>query len=95
MAEEKRPAEQISTMSVIADFCNKFKPCEESEADEVFTIGRLRDEFAAWVQFGSDNDDPLVGYIKTLEANGFCIRKTYGSGPAILVKYKENDEQKL
>ena len=83
---------QDPIISVCVDFCNRFSPCSEEEADEIFTIGRLRDEFSAWPPPFPDAIDPLPLYIQTLEKNGFSVRQTYSSGPAITCKYKVKDE---
>lgn len=75
-------------MSVVVDFCRRFEPCSEAEADEIFTVGRLRDEFSAWLPPGIEAPDPMRGYLLTLEENGFHVHHTFSSGPAITVKYK-------
>jgi len=87
--EERRPPEQVTVNTVVAAFVNEFVPVfSEEEAEEYFTIGRLRDEFCAWVMFGTGADDPLVPYMNALAANGFTPTRTVASGPCILCKRK-------
>lgn len=87
MSEEKRLPEQVSVNTAMASFVRNFLPTEnEKEADEYFTIGRLRDEFCAWPLFGSNADDPLIAYMNALAANGFHPTRTVSSGPCILCK---------
>ena len=93
MAEDnKHIAEEINVTAIVVDWCNRFEPCTEENADLIFPIGRLRDEFAAWgYQPGYDTDDPLAPYLKSLEQNGFRVQQTFGSGPAILCKFKRQN----
>lgn len=89
--EETHITAEIDAAPVIVDWCNKYEPCTEAEADVIFSIGRLRDEFAAWgFQPGYETDDPLIPYIKALAKNGFHVQQTYGAGPAIVCKHKQN-----
>lgn len=92
--EEPHVPQTIDTSSVVAHWCELFEPCaSEEQADAIYTIGRLRDEFGAWMMFGSQADDPLIPYLQQLELNGFRVIHTFGAGPAILCKYKEKNEQ--
>ena len=76
----------IAITELVQGFCDTFKPCNnEDEAEEVYTIGRLREYFQAFTMPGSP--DVLPEYLNALGNSGFRIRTSYAGEPAIFVKW--------
>lgn len=84
---EKDLKAQIVSQVIVDSFMSAYTPCVfESEADEVFTIGRLRDYLCAYVTPGEP--DLLPPYLEILKENGFLMKNSYAGQPAVFVKYK-------
>lgn len=68
-------------------FRNTYEPViSEHLAQEVFTIGRLREYFQAWII--PKMPDPLPVYIEELDYMGFPMRTSFDGSPCILVRYR-------
>lgn len=68
-------------------FNNTYEPVSsEHLAQEVFTIGRLREYFQAWII--PKMPDPLPLYIEELDYMGFPMRTSFDGSPCILVRYR-------
>ena len=60
----------------------------ENTADDVFTIGRLRNFFCAYDP-KPGFADPIGEYLRILGEQGFVLQVTYEGLPAIFVKKKK------
>lgn len=58
----------------------------EHLAQEIFTMGRLREYFQAWII--PKMPDPLPIYIEELEYMGFPMRTSFDGSPCIMVRYR-------
>lgn len=56
----------------------------EHTADEVFTIGRIREYFQAYVL--PKMPDPLNAYLEELECRGYRVTSCFDGSPSILVR---------
>lgn len=56
----------------------------EHTADEVFTIGRIREYFQAYVL--PKMPDPLNAYLEELECRGYRVTSSFDGSPSILVR---------
>lgn len=85
--------EQQEPMLVVIDqlvdcFTGSYEPCyKEYDADEVFTIGKLRNFFCAYDP-KPGFVDPIGEYLRILSEEGFVLQVTYEGLPAIFVKRK-------
>ena len=79
-------------MGLVDSFCDTYKAVRyEDEADEVFTISRIREYFSAWPI--PKMPDPLGCYLEELERRGFVAQTTFDGQPAIfVVRWKSNGE---
>lgn len=75
--------------SLLQSFVNTYTPCDdESQADEVFTMGRLREYLQAFTMPGTP--DALPHYLSELKKQGYTVATSYGGDPAIFVCYNLN-----
>ena len=80
------PGPKASQPMLVA-FRNTFEPVSsEHLAQEVFTTGRLREYFQAWII--PKMPDPLPIYIEELDYMGFPMRTSFDGSPCILVRYR-------
>lgn len=80
--KENKPAQPKAMMQLIDAFADAFRPSVmEEEAEEVFTVGRIREYFQAWPIPAMP--DPLPPYLDELEARGFLMRTGFDGQPAI------------
>lgn len=87
-SQEPKMAERIE--SLINSFGESYLPiAREQEAEEFYTIGRIREYFCAYPQFGQP--DPLPAYLEALEERGFRLRTASDGTPAIFVKIRRDD----
>ena len=79
-------------MQLVDAFADSYKPVvHEEEADELFSVGRIREYFNAWPQ--PKSPDPLNPYLDELEKRGFAMQTGYDGQPAIfVVRWKTNGE---
>lgn len=71
----------------------------EHTSDEVFTIGRIREYFQAYVL--PKMPDPLNAYLEELECRGYRLTSSFDGSPSILVRNRisravainENEEE--
>lgn len=76
-----------ASQPMLAAFRNTFEPVSsEHLAHEVFTTGRLREYFQAWIV--PKMPDPLPIYIEELDYMGFPMRTSFDGSPCILVRYR-------
>lgn len=70
-------------------FQNSFEPVgSECVAEELFTIGRLREYFQAWVI--PKMPDPLPAYLEELDYMGFQMRVSFDGTPCVMVRYRRS-----
>ena len=68
-------------------FCEVYEPCDsECAADEIFTIGRLREFFNAYQMIGMV--DPLSEYLNMLAEQGYCLHMTSLGVPGLTVSLR-------
>ena len=77
---------QPKPVSAIVDaFVNTFSPVmSEDEADDCFTVAKLREYFNAWPI--PKMPDPLPPYVKELAERGYLMITGYDGRPAIFVR---------
>lgn len=56
----------------------------EHTADEIFTIGRIREYFQAYIL--PKMPDPLNAYLEELECRGYRVTSSFDGSPVILVR---------
>ena len=75
-------------MELIDGFCNTFQPCDnEDDAEEVYSIGRLREYFQTFTMPGAP--DAFPKYLSELAARGYRLHTSYSGEPAIFVKWDD------
>ena len=80
------PAQKISH-PLVTSFRNTYENVDsEHLAHEIFTLGRLREYFQAWIV--PRMPDPLPSYIDELDYIGFPIRTSFDGSPCIMVRYR-------
>ena len=73
---------------LIECFTGNYDPCfDEYEADEVFTVGKLRTFFCCYDP-KPGFADPIGEYLRILSEEGFVLQITSEGLPAIFVKKK-------
>lgn len=76
------PPPPKAMMQLIDAFCDTYKPvAHEEDADEVFTVRRLREFFNAWPL--PKTPDPLLPYMNELERRGFAMHTSYDGQPGL------------
>ena len=76
-----------ASQPMLAAFRNAYEPVSsEHLAQEIFTVGRLRDYFQAWII--PKMPDPLPIYIEELDYMGFPMRSSFDGSPCIMVRYR-------
>lgn len=76
------PPVSKAMIQLIDAFCDTYKPVAyEEEADEVFTVRRLREYFNAWPL--PKTPDPLPPYMNELERRGFAMQTSYDGQPGL------------
>ncbi len=89
MKKKMLPTQQLpqpkAIMTIVDAFVNTFRPVmSEDEADDYFTVAKLREYFNAWPI--PKMPDPLPPYIKELNERGFLMITGYDGRPAIFVR---------
>lgn len=73
---------------LIESFCAAYTPCaNEGMADEVFTIGKLREYFGCFMTVDPRWIDLLSFYLKDLERRGYRMMTSFMGEPAIFVTF--------
>lgn len=73
---------------LVEAFLDAYEPFDDEwHADEIFTLGKLRQFFSAFAP-APGVVDPIKEYLDMLTANGFNMRVTCDGLPAIFVKRK-------
>ena len=81
----QQPPQPKAIMTIVDAFVNTFSPVmSEDEADDYFTVAKLREYFNAWPV--PKMPDPLPPYIKELGERGFLMITGYDGRPAIFVR---------
>ena len=76
-----------ASQPMLSAFRNAYEAVSsEHLAQEIFTIGRLRGYFQAWII--PKMPDPLPIYIEELEYMGFPMRTSFDGSPCIMVRYR-------
>lgn len=76
-----------ASQPMLTAFRNTFEAVSsEHLAQEIFTIGRLREYFQAWII--PKMPDPLPIYIEELDYMGFPMRTSFDGSPCIMVRYR-------
>ena len=76
-----------ASQPMLTAFRNTFEAVSsEHLAQEIFTIGRLREYFQAWII--PKMPDPLPIYIEELDYMGFPMRTSFDGPPCIMVRYR-------
>lgn len=75
------------TQALLRSFENTYEPVSsEHMAQELFTMGRLREYFQAWIV--PRMPDPLPMYLDELAYMGFPMRTSFDGSPCIMVRYR-------
>lgn len=76
--------------ALIQGFCDTFTPCRrEQDADEVYTLARIRDYFKCYTIPDPKWIDLLPDYLDALEEHGFKLRTSFAGESAIFVKWND------
>ena len=76
-----------ASQPMLSAFRNAYEAVSsEHLAQELFTMGRLREYFQAWII--PKMPDPLPIYIEELEYMGFPMRTSFDGSPCIMVRYR-------
>ena len=76
-----------ASQPMLSAFRNAYEAVSsEHLAQEIFTMGRLREYFQAWII--PKMPDPLPVYIEELEYMGFPMRTSFDGSPCIMVRYR-------
>ena len=76
-----------ASQPMLSAFRNAYEAVNsEHLAQEIFTMGRLREYFQAWII--PKMPDPLPIYIEELEYMGFPMRTSFDGSPCIMVRYR-------
>lgn len=74
------------SQELLDGFYDTFTPCSsERMADEVFTMGKLREYFQCYISVDPRWGDMLPEYIAALVSKGYKVRTSYSGEPAIFV----------
>ena len=75
------------TQALLRSFENAYEPVSsEHLAQELFTMGRLREYFQAWIV--PRMPDPLPIYLDELAYMGYPMRTSFDGSPCIMVRYR-------
>lgn len=75
------------TQALLRSFENTYEPVgSEHMAQELFTMGRLREYFQAWIV--PRMPDPLPMYLDELAYMGYPMRTSFDGSPCIMVRYR-------
>jgi hypothetical protein len=81
------------TQALLDAFQNTFEPVSsEHLAQELFSAGRLREYFQAWII--PKMPDPLPAYIQELSCMGFPMRTSFDGTACIMVRHRVATEVK-
>ena len=76
-----------ASQPMLSAFRNAYEAVSsEHLAQEIFTMGRLREYFQAWII--PKMPDPLPIYIEELDYMGFPMRTSFDGSPCIMVRYR-------
>lgn len=76
-----------ASQAMLDAFQNAYEPVSsEHLAQELFSMGRLREYFQAWII--PKMPDPLPVYIDELAYMGFPMRTSFDGTPCIMVRYR-------
>lgn len=79
------------TQALLRSFENAYEPVgSEHLAQELFTMGRLREYFQAWIV--PRMPDPLPMYLDELAYMGYPMRTSFDGSPCIMVRYRGSVE---
>ena len=79
------------TQALLRSFENTYEPVSsEHMAQELFTMGRLREYFQAWIV--PRMPDPLPMYLDELAYLGYPMRTSFDGSPCIMVRYRGSVE---
>lgn len=82
------PVRVEPTRPLIEAFCNTYKPCNsEVIADEIFTLGRLRDYFKCYAILDPRWVDIFPKYLDALSEQGYKVQTSFSGEPAIFVSW--------
>lgn len=82
------------TQALLRSFENTYEPVgSEHMAQEVFTMGRIREYFQAWIV--PRMPDPLPMYLDELSYMGFPMRTSFDGSPCIMVRYRRSVESEV
>lgn len=74
------------SQELLDGFYETFLPCDsERMADEVFTMGKLREYFQCYVTVDPRWGDLLPEYLAALASKGYKMRTSYTGEPAVFV----------
>ena len=77
------------TWPLVEGFCDNYQPCgNELAADEVFTLGKLRDYFKCYAILDPRWVDVFPKYLDALVERGFKVQTAFCGEPAIFVNWK-------
>lgn len=81
------PSGPKASQPLLAAFRNTYEAVgSEHLAQEIFTVGRLRQYFQAWII--PKMPDPLPVYIEELDYMGFPMRTSFDGSACIMVRYR-------
>ena len=76
-----------ASQPLLHSFRNAYEPVDsEHLAHELFTMGRLREDFQAYIV--PKMPDPLPGYLEELDYMGYPMRASFDGSPCIMVRYR-------
>lgn len=76
-----------ASQPLLHSFRNAYEPVDsEHLAHELFTMGRLREYFQAYIV--PKMPDPLPGYLEELDYMGYPMRASFDGSPCIMVRYR-------
>lgn len=79
------------TQALLRSFENTYEPVgSEHMAQELFTMGRLREYFQAWIV--PRMPDPLPMYLDELAYMGYPMKTSFDGSPCIMVRYRGSVE---
>lgn len=77
------------SMQLVDAFERTYEPSSsEHTADDIFTVGRIREYFQAYIL--PKMPDPLNAYLEELECRGYRITGSFDGSPAIVVRNRIN-----
>lgn len=86
MEEGGKPEGPKPSQELLNGFYDTFIPCDtERMADEVFTMGKLREYFQCYISVDPRWGDMLPEYLAALASKGYKLKTSYSGEPAIFV----------